>query len=190
MSRSRQNRLACAALMGLLASSATTWADWPTHRGNPQRTGNLDGQPGPKTPKVLWAYKSQEHFVASPVPEAQAVYIPGLGAFNTGVFHCLAVGPKAPQRVSWSKAAPFIGHPTVSSPAVADGLVVFGDGMHQTDDAVLYCLQAQSGCPLWQLAVPGKLVHLEASPTIDKGRVYIGGGDAGVLCVALKRGSR
>ena len=65
--------------------------------------------------------------------------------------------------------------------------MVFGDGMHQTDDAVLYCMRAEDGLPVWQLPIPGKLVHLEAGPTIDKDRVYVCGGDAGVLCVALKR---
>lgn len=30
-------------------------ADWTTSRGNLQRTGNLDAQPGPKKPGVLWA---------------------------------------------------------------------------------------------------------------------------------------
>src|SRR5207237_7296752 len=52
---------------------------------------------------------------------------------------------------------------------------------------VLYCLRADTGRPVWQLPVLGKLVHLEGAPTIDKGRVFIGGGDAGVLCVDLKR---
>ena len=71
--------------------------------------------------------------------------------------------------------------------AVVDGLIVFGDGMHQTNDAMLYCLWADTGRPVWQLPVPGRLVHLEGSPTIDGGRVYIGGGEAGILCVDLKR---
>src|SRR5262249_19900072 len=41
--------------------------------------------------------------------------------------------------------------------------------------------------PLWQLPVPGTLVHLEGSPTIANGRVFVGGGAAGVLCVDLNR---
>jgi len=175
------------ALALLLAWLPTARADWLTYRGNPQRTGNIDGQPGPQAPKILWAYRSQEHFVASPVPGAKALYVPGLGAFNTGVFHSLAMEAGAPRRVLWSKLAPYVKRPTVCAPAVADGLIVFGDGMHQTDDAWLYCLQADSGRPVWQLPVPGRLVHVEASPTIDKARVYAGGGDAGIFCVALDR---
>ena len=161
-------------------------SDWLTNRGNPQRTGNVDDQPGPQTPAVLWAYKVPGHFVASPVPGAKMVYISGLGLFNTGVVHGLALADRPKERVGWSKAAPFVKRPVVCAPAVAGSLLVFGDGMHQTDGAVLYCLDTGSGLPLWQFDLPGKLIHLEGAPTIDNDRVYIGAGDGGVLCVALK----
>ena len=170
----------------VLWAAAAAWADWPTHRGNLQRTGAADAQAGPKAPKVLWVYKSAEHFVASPVPGANTIYAAALGPFNTGVLHAISMRPDAPERVLWSKTAPYVKRPTVCSPAVVDGLVVFGDGMHQTDDALLYCVQADSGLPLWRYPVPGKLVHMEGSPAVSGGRVYTGGGDAGVLCVDLK----
>lgn len=177
------------AALALVTLSATTpaRADWPTGRGNAARTGNVDGVPGPREPKVRWVYKAQEHFIASPVPAAKALYVSGLGAFNTAAFHALALDGAAPERTLWSKTSPFVKLPTVASPAVSDGVVVFGDGMHQTDGATLYCLDAASGRPLWQLSQPGKLVHLEGAPTIANGKVYLGGGEAGVLCVDLKR---
>jgi outer membrane protein assembly factor BamB len=77
--------------------------------------------------------------------------------------------------------------PTVSSPALYRGKLVFGDGMHQTDGAILYCLEADKGLPIWQHPVPGNLVHLEGSPTIQDGKAYIGGGAAGVLCVDIEK---
>jgi outer membrane protein assembly factor BamB len=160
---------------------------WSTYRGNPQRTGNTDGKPGPAQPKVLWALKSVEHYVASPVVFDDRLFIAGLGAFNVSTFQSLTVDPKAAQRALWSKTTPFLKLPTVSSPAIADGNLVFGDGMHQTDGAVLYCLKMDKGLPLWQLPLPGVLVHLEGSPTVVDKRVYIGGGAAGVLCVHLDR---
>ena len=163
--------------------------EWPTARGNPQRTGNVDDLNGPKAPNVLWIHKSQDHYVAAPVPCncGKALYMSVMGTLNTGSFHAMSLIPEAPERVLWSKTVPFIMRPVVSAPAVADGMVVFGDGMHQTDDAILYCLQLETGMPLWRYPVPGKLVHLEASPTIDKGRVYACGGNAGLICVDAKR---
>jgi outer membrane protein assembly factor BamB len=160
---------------------------WSTYRGNPQRTGNTDGMPGPAQPKVLWALKSVDHYVAAPVVFGDRLFIAGLGAFNVSTFQCLSVDPKAAQRTLYTKSTPFLKLPMVSSPAIADGNLVFGDGMHQTDGAVLYCLKMDKGLPLWQLPVPGTLVHLEGSPTIADKRVYIGGGAAGVLCVHLDR---
>jgi outer membrane protein assembly factor BamB len=183
------SRCSTFALVYALAAcvASATAADWPTARGNPQRTGHVDGQSGPKTPAVLWVYKAQEHYVASPVPGSQALFVGGVGTYNTGVFHAVALAQSAAERLKWTKTAPFLTRPTVCAPAVVEGLAVFGDGMHQTDDAMLYCLQAESGLPVWQFAVPGRLVHLEAAPTIDRGRVYVCGGDAGVLCLDLKR---
>lgn len=177
------------ALLGLpgAASSAEIPGPWATYRGNPQRTGNTDGAAGPAAPRVLWAVKSQEHFIAAPVPLGDRLYVAGLGGFNVPTLHCLAAGPNATPRTAWTKTTPLLKLPTVSSPAVADGKLVFGDGMHQTDGAMLYCLRADQGLPLWQLPLPGKLVHLEGSPTVLNRRVYIGGGAAGVVCVDLDR---
>ena len=177
---------AACALWFVLAGT-TTAADWPTYRGTHRRTGNIDNRRGPKVPQVHWVHKAGEHFVASVVPVHGALYVSGLGAFNTGIFHCMALQPDSPRRVLWSKGTPFIKRPTVCSPVAVGGLVVFGDGMHQTDDAILYCVQAETGLPVWQLPVPGRLVHLEASPTIHNGRIYTGGGAAGIICVDLNR---
>jgi outer membrane protein assembly factor BamB len=160
---------------------------WTTYRGNPERTGNLDGQAGPSAPRVLWVLPSKEHFVASPVPAGDRVYISGLGPFNVPTFYALALDPKAAQRVAWSKSTPALKLPTVSSPAVFGGRLVFGDGMHQTDGATLHCVTEAKGLPLWQLPVPGTLVHLEGSPTVVGGRAYLGGGNAGVFCVDVNR---
>ena len=46
---------------------------WATYRGNPQRTGNTDGKPGPDKPAVLWVLKpddvqKRDDYIAAPVP--------------------------------------------------------------------------------------------------------------------------
>lgn len=160
---------------------------WATYRGNSERTGNTDGKAGPATPKVLWVMKSKDHFIATPVPFENRLFLSGLGPFNVADFFCLNADAKAAKRVAWTKTTPYLRLPTVSSPGLFNGKAVFGDGMHQTDGATLHCLSAPDGLPLWQLPVPGTLVHLEGSPTIADGRVYIGAGAGGVLCVELER---
>lgn len=174
-------------VIALTLSAPALAADWPTYQGNAARTGNVDGSAGPKSPKILWVHQAPEQYVAPAVPGENALYVSGLGAFNTASFHALGLDPGAAERTAWTKSTPYLKLPIVCAPALAGGKLVFGDGMHQTDGAVLRCLEANTGHPLWQLPVDGKLVHLEGSPTIADGRVYLGGGNAGVLCVDPER---
>jgi outer membrane protein assembly factor BamB len=170
-------------IVGILALlTATMAADWATYRGGPGRQGS-DGKDGPASGKVLWVMKAKEHFVASPVPASGRLYVSGLGFVNTPTLYALDTAAMTKSRVAWSKGSPLLELPTVSSPAVIDGKLIFGEGMHQTNGASLYGFDAASGRPLWQLKVDGDLVHLEGSPTVAGGLVYIGGGAAGVLCV-------
>jgi outer membrane protein assembly factor BamB len=171
-----------------LCSSRVTAAEpWTTYRSDPQRTGNADGKPGPAAPRVLWAMKSKDHFIASPVAYRDRLFVSGLGFINTSSVYSLDTAIKPSKRIVWEQRSPFIELPTVSSPAILDGKVIFGDGMHQTNGAYLYCLTLDRGTPLWQLKVEGTLVHLEGSPTVADGKVYLGGGAAGVLCVDPSR---
>jgi outer membrane protein assembly factor BamB len=160
---------------------------WATYRGNPERTGNTDGRAGPAVPKILWALKSKDHYVASPVPVGDRLFISGLGAFNVGNFYCLGTDPKldSGSRTLWMKTTPLLKLPTVSSPGVFQGKIIFGDGMHQTDGATLHCMDIAKGLPIWQHPVPGNLVHLEGTPTVADGKAYVGGGAAGVICVDI-----
>ena len=162
-------------------------ADWTTYRGNPQRTGNVDGKPGPKKPRVLWAQKSTDHYLAAPVVTDGLVFVSGLGAFNSASFQALDVAPNQAMRLRWGKGAPFLKLPTVCSPATSGGLLVFGDGMHQTDGAMLHGLRVDSGMPLWQFPIPGQLVHLEGGPTVVGSRVFFGAGNAGVLSLDFSK---
>jgi outer membrane protein assembly factor BamB len=180
-------KLAWVIPVALLAVTTGYGAEgWSTYRGNPQRTGNTDGVAGPDAPKVLWVYRGKDHFIASPVPAGERLFVSSFSVFSSSV-HGLAVDPKAAERVLWLKSAPYLKLPTVSSPAMVGGNLIFGDGMHQTDGAVLHCLRGEQGMPLWQLPLPGRLVHLEGSPTVAGGRVYVGGGSAGVLCIDPNR---
>ncbi len=142
---------------------------------------------GPTAPAALWVYKVPEQFVASPVAGPGVLYVSGLAAFNTGNFHALSLDPAAKDRELWSKSPPYLKLPTVSAPAIADGKIIFGDGMHQTDGAILHCVDGQSGRPVWQFVLPGELVHLEGTPAVAGGRAYFGGGNAGVVAIDMGR---
>ena len=169
----------------LCVAGQVALADWPMARGNAQRTGNVDGQPGPASPKVLWVQESTDHFLSAPSPGKGLVYAPALGTLNSGVMSAMSSerGVAADKRVVWSKSQPFLKLPTVCSPAVVGGRIIFGDGMHQNESPTLYCLDAATGAAVWQLPIPGALIHLEGTPAIVDGRAYFGAGNGGVMCV-------
>jgi outer membrane protein assembly factor BamB len=167
-------------------------ADWPTARGNAQRTGNVDGQPGPKSAKVVWVHESSDDYLSggSVGGADKLLYVPALGTLNSGVMAALSTDPAAsgPRRVVWSKTQPAIKLPTVCPPAIVGGRIIFGDGMHQNESPTLYCLDARSGTSIWQLPIPGGLIHLEATPTIlADGKACFGGGNAGAMCIDTTR---
>ena len=181
--RQRRSKIAIALLLAI-AAPASAQGPWTTYRGNSQRTGCTDDIPAPDAPAVAWVVKSKEHYVASPVPApGDRLLVSGLGAFNTPSFSCLSSDPKAPKRTIWSKGVPTFKLPTVSSPAVVGGKLIFGDGMHQTDGAILHCVELEDGKSVWKYDLPGILVHLEGSPTVIGDKIWFGGGSAGVLCL-------
>ena len=136
---------------------------------------------------MLWVVKSQDHFVASPVPR-EGRHLPRrhrrVQPADDRLFPLAAKNPPQP---TWTKSAPYLKLASVSSPAVAGEYLVFGDGMHQDSGGVLHCVNAATSKPLWQLAMPGNLIHLEGAPVVADGKVFIGGGAAGVLCVELDK---
>lgn len=186
---SRGRKFLYAAMVAIASGAAgyAAAADWPTHRGSAQRTGSVDGKPGPAAPKVRWVHRGTEHFLAAPVAVDSRVFVSGLAAFNTSVFQSLDARPDAKERLVWGKTAPYLKLPTVCPPVCVGNQLVFGDGMHQTDGAVLHAVRVDTGLPQWQLPIPGTLVHLESSATISGGKIFIGGGAAGVICVDPSR---
>jgi len=179
--------LTALALLIPVVSQAADPGLWGTYRGNPQRTGNTDNMPGPEKPAVLWVLKSQDHFVASPVPVKDGIYLAGLGAFNRPTVAVFPFAAKNPPEPTWTKSAPYLKLASVSSPAVAGEYLVFGDGMHQDSGGILHCVSATTSKPLWQLPMPGNLIHLEGAPVVAGGKVFIGGGAAGAMCVELEK---
>src|SRR5581483_2058818 len=162
---SRKERIllprSCILILLCLAAPVHAAEPWATYRGNSERTGNTDGKAGPEQPKVLWKLVGKDHYIAAPVPHGSRLFVSGLGAFNVSNFSCLGADAKLAPKPLWTKTTPYLKLPTVSSPSLFKGKLVFGDGMHQTDGATLHCLEVDQGLPLWQLPLPGTLVHLE-----------------------------
>jgi len=74
---------------------------------------------------------------------------------------------------------------TFSSPAVSGRYLAVGEGLHTTADARVYCLDLEEsarcrrGVKLWSYRTGS---HVESSPCIADGKVFIGAGNDGLYC--------
>src|SRR5262245_44812037 len=114
----------CVLCAFVVKSAAAEPGPWGTYRGNPQRTGNTDGTPGPDKPAVLWVLKSKDHFIAAPVPVKDSIYLSGVGAFNRPMVGLYPLAAKTPPQPTWTKGPPYLKLASASSPAVASDLIV------------------------------------------------------------------
>jgi hypothetical protein len=128
-----------------------------------------------------------EHFIASPATDGQAVFVSGLGLCNSATFQALHPQSAAASRQRWLKGPPYLKLPLASSPAIAGGLWSLATACTKRTAECCMPLRADTGLPVWQYPVPGTLIHLEGGPAIVDGKVFIGGGNAGVICVDSNR---
>ncbi|MFP4058067.1 MAG: PQQ-binding-like beta-propeller repeat protein [Candidatus Brocadiia bacterium] len=169
---------------GPAATEAKAGTDWPAFRGGPERRGAVPGAPDPSVCEPVWSFDRDARTVyASPAVVGNRLYVSTAdkGVFaDRGAILCLDAQTGAEV---W-RYAPKDFRATFSSPAVKDGYVVCGEGLHFTTDARITCLDLE-GNRLWELRTAS---HVESSPCIYDGRVYIGAGDDGYYCIDLEPG--
>jgi hypothetical protein len=62
-------------------------------------------------------------------------------------------------------------------------MLVFGAGTATAQGASLCCVRSSDGLPLWELPSLGKQVDFEGTPTYAVRKLFVGVGQAGVLCL-------
>ena len=160
-------------------------ADWPMFRAGPARLGAADGLPGPRQGGQNWCFDEAKTFYSSPTVVGNRVYVTSAdkGIYrDSGAIYCLDADTGG---VVW-KVQPDGFRATFSSPAVSGKYLVCGEGLHYTRDARIFCLDVSAegrGRVLWQYRTAS---HVESSPCIEGGRVYVGAGDDGYYCFELE----
>jgi len=161
--------------------AAPAKTDWPAFRGGPRRRGFVPGAKDPVHEHTVWSHTAEKTFYSSPTVVGDRVYATFVdyGPFNDrGAILCLDADTGAG---IWRYDAKRY-RATFSSPSVKDGYVVCGEGLHMTADARIVCLTTE-GKEVWTYRTKS---HVESSPCIYKGRVYIGAGDDGYYGIDLK----
>ncbi len=156
-------------------------SSWYTFRGDANRTGNVDGLPGPENGTLSWPFSPKNRkmvqFFSSPAVVGNRLYIgTALGGFfsASGVTYCIDTDTK---EIVWQHESDI---PIASSPAVVAGRVYIGEGFHEDSGCQLRCLDAQTGDPIWSFTTAS---HVESTPFITKGRLYFTAGADGIYCI-------
>ena len=142
-----------------LVCSAAGGADWPTLRGNVQRTGYVDAELKPPF-RLAWV----RHFVGERIGSAvEPIVADGKLFIGTHSGNLYALDAKSGKPL-WRFQA---NGPILHSPACADGRAVAA-----STDGLLYSLDAATGRLLWMSgATPGSI---SASPAVASGLVWVG----------------
>jgi len=164
--------------------AGTDWAMW---RGGLSRQGAVPGQTEePAHGKVVWTFSKDgiHSYYSSPTVVGNRVYAtsarPGLYA-TAGAVVCLDAQTG---KLAWEFNDEGY-RATFSSPAVSGKYLAVGEGLHTTTDARVYCLDIERsagqkrGVKLWSYRTGS---HVESSPCIADGKVFVGAADDGMYC--------
>jgi len=199
-------------LVALLPNYQITYcADWPTFRGNNQRTGFAREQAYPPLSKV-WDFQIQGDVISSPVVYEGVVYI---GARSGSVY---AINAETGELIwdystdDWVDATPAVssaavfvpsrdgnlyaldrntgnilwqknlGAPSVSSPLYFEGAVYVGMGMPANK---IIALNASSGQVLWEYKIDQPL---DGAPSSDGNKIYFGANDGRIYALDRNTG--
>ncbi|MCX8038631.1 MAG: PQQ-binding-like beta-propeller repeat protein, partial [Candidatus Sumerlaeia bacterium] len=162
------------------------FVECPMLRGGPDRRGYLASEtaaPDPMLGEWNWAFAQEARtFYSSPAVDGRYVYVASAEKkvfSDTGNIFCLDA---ATGEVVWRDNLKGY-RATFSSPAVAGDAVVCGEGLHYTADARIVCLDRRTGEVRWEHRTAS---HVESSPCIYNGKVYVGAGDDGIYCLDLE----
>lgn len=150
---------------------------WPTFHATPGRCGIAEPSDArvPAAPQLRWIFHDslileRRPFACSPAVAGSRVLIGG----DNYKLYCVDTETG---QLQWDFEAQY---PIFSSPAVWNGRVYIGEGLHYDANTSLYCLDLNSGHVIWSFQTGS---HTESSPTVDSGKVYFGAGDDGIYCL-------
>ena len=163
---------------------------WPRERGTPNLGGEIGdastdaGDTMPKLADVrVWFETPDAHDVMSGITVEKDRVVFGTstmtGFRQSGAVYC--VDRTTGQKV-WTFTNDDDLKPVFATPAVVNGKVFAGEGLHTDVDRRVFCLSLADMKPQWP-APAATTSHTEGSPRVVNGRVYYSAGDDGLYCV-------
>ncbi len=167
--------------------------EWSMFRGSPDRRGYVPGDyEDPAHGATVWNYSDTftlggeaiKTFWSSPAVMGNRVYVTSSGN-SKGRGSILSLDADTGKLV-WAFNDGGSYRNTFSSPTVSGRYLAVGEGIHTTRDARIYLLDLEEsekqrkGVKIWDQRTES---HVESSPCIADGRVYVGAGDDGTYCL-------
>jgi outer membrane protein assembly factor BamB len=144
-----------------------------------EQTESVDG-PRLESARVLFRTADMDEVMSAPVVDANRIYF-GTGKLTPfgsfGAVYCVDAETGA---VAWRFDHGNTLRPAYATPAVADGLVYCGEGLHSDSGCRLYALKAGTGELAWSVPTAS---HTEGTPWVRGSRVYFCAGDDGLYCL-------
>jgi len=139
--------------------------------------------------RLLWSFSAPKPgaAVAAPFVDEDAIYWAAVhirGFQLEGAVYSLE---PATGRPKWTFDADGTMLPTASAPIAAGGRLYFGEGMHSHFSCRLFCLDAATGHPLWNLPTTD---HVEGGPALAGDSLLFPAGNDGLYSLDAKTGRR
>jgi outer membrane protein assembly factor BamB len=147
---------------------------WPA-RGNERRTGSTADAAAPAQGEIQWVGGIGDTFYASPAAVGERVYGVGFSGDRSRIFCWDA----RDGRQLWTRA-PTGMRATFSSPVIDGTRLIVGEGLHHTTDASLFLFDISAGSEGELLARFPTNSHVEGTPVVAAGYVFVTAGDDGV----------
>jgi outer membrane protein assembly factor BamB len=172
---------------GKAKSAEAVSTEWSVYRGSADRRGVVHDNKGePNGGGIIWKFTEAPKFYSSPAVVGNRVFVCSADyrpLRDRGSIFCI----DADTGVKVWEYSPRGFRATYSSPSISkDGYLVCGEGLHFTRDARITCLKVNLKENkyefLWEYRTKS---HVESSPCIYNGKVYVGAGDDGLYCIAL-----
>lgn len=172
------------------AKAETGSSDWACLGGNTARSGASPDSPAPNTPEILWSSMTngmrESCVMSSPAVVGNRVYVATARVAFGGGDGAIYAFDADTGKLAWD-LRPKGYRPTFSSPTVSGKYLAIGEGLHVCSDARVFVLDISGEKPVEKWSFRTKN-HVESSPAIADGRIFVGAGDDGYYGFDIEKG--
>ena len=188
--------------VALFTIAALSLAAGALEHGVTKRAGGSGQRPGDNTAdagsnygppallhdgKPVWRYEMEDFgtILANPLETPTGIVVAAQLTDGLKFFGRVACIDAKTGEMKWEFDADNTLLPVMSSPALANGKIYFGEGFHKDPDCRVFCLDAKDGMKVWEFRTKS---HTESSPVVVDGLVVIGAGNDGMFALNAETG--